>query len=284
MKLTNRLGLPKAIVDAVANDPYSKGDADISITGLLRPPRIRVLEKKHKEQLEEDVSDRIYSLLGQTMHGILERAALARQDANNITEKRFYITIDGVRVGGQMDSIYLEQGLLQDYKLTSVYKVKEGAPKEFEEQLNCYAYLLRSNGIIVSKLQDVCILRDWSKGKALQEPDLPQEQVVVLDVPMWPAEQAEAFLKERVAVHKAANKKLPECTPEERWAEPDKWAVMQKGAKRSLKNHLNQADAEEHAARVGARVEHRPGSNKRCEAWCSVSEFCTQFKTLKGDK
>src|SRR3954463_10849323 len=38
MKLTNRLGLPEPIVAAVANDGYSRGDADISVTSLLKPP------------------------------------------------------------------------------------------------------------------------------------------------------------------------------------------------------------------------------------------------------
>lgn len=282
MKLTNKLNLPQAIVDAVSNDPYDKGDADISVTGLLQPPRIRVLNKKYKDEITEDAADLIYSLLGQSVHAVLERADLNRADKNHIVEKRFYVNIDGVRVGGKMDSVYITSGLLQDYKLTSIWKVKDGAPEEFIQQLNCYAYILRYNGVIVDNAQIVAILRDWSKGKALQEPELPQEQVVVLDVLLWTEQEQLAFLKERIAAHKLANKKLPECTAEERWAEPDKWAVMTKGAKRSLKNHLNKGDAEQHAERVGGRVEARPGSNKRCEAWCNVSQFCEQWQNLKG--
>ena len=32
MKITNRLGLPQPIVEVLARDDYSKGDADFSVT------------------------------------------------------------------------------------------------------------------------------------------------------------------------------------------------------------------------------------------------------------
>lgn len=283
MKLTNRLGLPDAVVKAVTNDTYTKGDSDISITTLIAPPRIRVLKKLHEDKIEEDVSDRIYSLLGQVMHGILDRASLGETDA--IHEKRFYVEIEGVRVSGQLDTYNLN-GLIQDYKLVSLYQVKDGVKEEYEQQLNCYAALLRGNGLEVNALELVCILRDWSKGKAKSDYTLPQQQIIKLQVPLWSQEKALAFLTDRVKIHKAANKKLTLCTPEERWADPDKWAVMpKKNAARSLKNHLIEEEAKEHSASVkGSFVEFRPGVNKRCDAYCSVAPFCTQYKQIKGDK
>lgn len=280
MKLTNRLNLPQPIVSAVKNDGYTKGKAHISITGLIAPARIRVLEKLHKDELEEDVSDRIFSLLGQVMHGILERA---NKDA--LSEKRFYADVDGITISGQLDAYY-SSGLVQDYKLVSLYSVKDGVKPEYEQQLNCYAALLRLNGLIVTELQLVCILRDWSKGKARQDDSLPQQQIIKLDVPLWNEDKALTFLKERINVHKEANDTLPECSAEERWAMPDKWAVMpKKGAARSLRNYESKEAAEEHAKTAkGAFVEARPGKNNRCDDYCSVSKFCTQYKQLKGDK
>ena len=76
MKWTNKLNLPEAIVNAVTNDDYNKGFSDISITGLTSPPRIRVLKKKYDAELEEDISDRMFVLLGQIMHGILNELIL----------------------------------------------------------------------------------------------------------------------------------------------------------------------------------------------------------------
>jgi hypothetical protein len=279
MKLTNKLHLPQAIVDAVKNDPYTKGSAHISITGLISPPRIRVLSEKHFEDLEEDVSDKIFVLLGQVMHGILERA-----NTEALSEERFYVEIDGMLISGQLDAYY-ENGLIQDYKLVSLYSVKDGVKPEYEQQLNCYAELLRKNGKKVTKLELVCILRDWSKGKAHDE-TIPQQQVIKLDVPLWPAKKAQSFLKERVRLHKEAQTTLPECTDEERWSTPDKYAVMKKGASRSLKNHNEKTLADIHATQVGGFVELRPGRNARCEDYCPVSNFCNQYQRLKakGDK
>ena len=64
MKYTNASNLPKAIERAVSNDPYDSSGSDISTTRLIAPPRIRVLEKRNWDLLEEDVSDRIFTILG----------------------------------------------------------------------------------------------------------------------------------------------------------------------------------------------------------------------------
>ena len=53
MALTNKSNLPGVIERAVANDPY-ESSSDISTTRLIAPPRIRVLEKKYADQVEED--------------------------------------------------------------------------------------------------------------------------------------------------------------------------------------------------------------------------------------
>lgn len=43
MNITNELGLPEPLVDAVRNDGYTKGNADFSVTGLIAPPHQRKL-------------------------------------------------------------------------------------------------------------------------------------------------------------------------------------------------------------------------------------------------
>src|SRR6202142_1696526 len=88
MKYTNKQNLPQPIVKAVTNDSYNSGDCDISVTSLLKPPQMLALERLHKDDLEEDVSDRIWSLLGQVIHGILERA-----EETAVAERRLYIDI-----------------------------------------------------------------------------------------------------------------------------------------------------------------------------------------------
>ena len=75
MKITNKAGLPEAIVQAVRADPYDKGAARFSVTELIGPPIIRLLHQQHDDEVEEDAADRIWSLFGSAVHGILERAA-----------------------------------------------------------------------------------------------------------------------------------------------------------------------------------------------------------------
>lgn len=104
MRVTNKLGLPEAIVEAVANDDYTRGECDLSVTQLIAPPRQVELIRQHEDELEEDAADRIFLLMGKIAHGILEKAA-PRGAA--ITEERLFIDVDGWRISGAFDSLVL---------------------------------------------------------------------------------------------------------------------------------------------------------------------------------
>ena len=273
MKLTNELNLPQPLVDAVKNDGYTRGGAAFSVTQLLAPPRIGALIEKHFDEIEEDVSSRIWSLFGQAMHTVLERAS-----TTGVTERRLSIEVEGVTVSGGMDRYH--DGLLQDYKFVTAYKFKDlTVAPEYEQQLNAYAAILRASGHPVKELQIVGILRDWSKMDALKDPNYPQRQVVVRTVRIWPASEALEFIRTRVVLHKQARVTLPECSPNDQWARPDTWAVMKKGNVRATKVFENPVGAAEMAATNPAfNVVHRPGEKIRCKAYCSVSAFCSQYQ------
>ncbi len=51
VKYTNLNNIPQEIIRAVSNDSYSKGASTISVTGLLQPPRIRVLKEEHDDKI-----------------------------------------------------------------------------------------------------------------------------------------------------------------------------------------------------------------------------------------
>ena len=59
MKYTNTNNIPKEIIRAVSNDSYSKGASTISVTGLLQPPRIRILREEYDDDIVVDVSNEI---------------------------------------------------------------------------------------------------------------------------------------------------------------------------------------------------------------------------------
>ncbi len=232
MKLTNRLGLPQAIVNALSHDEYDRGPADISVTGLSSPPRQQALANAHGSELEEDASDLIYALLGKAVHHILEVGGGA--DPTTITEERYFMTVPGPLgnwvVSGQMDSIDLEPleiapfvGI-DDWKTAKVAEMVYGVKAEREEQLNVYKVLLeaqrQADGMQrfhVGRLRDYFMLRDWSKIQAARVPTAqptltgtqpestyPESQMVRHDVRIWSADEAREFILERVALHQQA--------------------------------------------------------------------------------
>lgn len=286
-KITNALNLPEPLVRAVTRHPHKHVQGRISVTELVQPPQLRKLTLDHKDEIIEDASDRIWSLLGTLLHGVLERNAKGLKDT--IAEEELSTTVLGWQVVGHYDlsEMILEGEWLTDWKLTSVWAVKDGVKPEWEQQLNCYAELIRRAGRTVNQLQIVAIGRDWSKSKARYDKDYPQQQVKVFTVPLWSSEDASQFLEERVRLHQKAEKgKYPECSPDERWMRDNKWALMKKGQKKAVKLYAKKKDAEEHLLSMvkGTHfIEERPGESVRCEAYCAVSKFCRQFAKMKGE-
>lgn len=284
MRFTNKLNLPQAVVDAIiaANEEYSRGDSTISISELLTPPRIIALRRRHKDEIVEDVADLVFSLIGTSIHDKLEAA-----NSIGISEKRLFTEVLGWRISGKFDHFNLEKGRLTDYKMVTGWKVRNGEPDpDFEKQLNLYAELLDRSSYSVSSLCNVCFIRDWSKRQAAREPSFPQQQVVEIEVPLWPKEKRVAFLEERVRLHQAAQSSEvpPLCTEEERWAKPPKYAVTKAGRKRAIKLCDSRAEAymwiQGQTDSRNMIVEVRPAENIRCEHYCNVARFCDFGKSL----
>lgn len=273
--VTNKHGLPDAIVRAVVNDPYTRGDCDFSVTQLLKPPQIARLERSH--ETPEDVSDRIWALLGQAVHVILERAG--KDNTSAIAEKRLFmtVTVDGkeYRISGALDRFHFAMGCLTDYKITSVYA--RGGKDEWEQQLNLLRVLLAHNGYTVHRLENVLIFRDWRPKEALSRDDYPKSQVATLKVELWPMERAVEFLHQRIRDHAAATPRS--CTPEERWHQPDKWALMKRGRKTAIK--LFEQQPEHITLAADQYIEKRPGAFRRCESYCPVAAHCAQWAADK---
>lgn len=281
MEFTNKHGLPDALVRAVEafRDKYDPGESDITVTSLIDSPRILQLKKKHEHEIVEDVMDNVWSLLGSAVHQILEEA-----EAEGMAEERLYHKIDGVNIGGQFDNLALEDGILTDYKCTSAWSVVFGK-KDWEYQLNILRLLAEENGFVINRMEICAILRDWTKNNTYQSNSYPKRQVVRIPIIKIPNAQLLKYIKDRLKKHKAAEKKLPLCTADERWAQPDKWALMKKGAKRATRVFDNEAEANKmRKHNPGTTVVHRPGSSRRCEEYCSLLPFCSQGKKITGGK
>lgn len=294
MKITNHHNLPQAIVRAIENDEYDRGDSVISVTQLISPPRIVILQNLNSRNISQDAADRVPALLGTAVHKILEKGAEGLP--GHILEERLFLEVQGWRISGAVD-LQIDHGggvwEINDYKVTSVYSVMSDKP-EWEQQLNCYAYLsYKVHGRRATSLKIVAILRDWQRKQAELKPDYPQSQVAVVDVPVWSLEEQEAFVEGRVLLHQGAQKSIDNgepliyCTNEERWLRDESWAIMKEGRKSAVKLYDNQNEAEAAVRDLGRghSVDHRPGNHVRCSGgYCLVSAFCRQWQEELGSR
>jgi len=297
MKITNNFGMPQPFVDFAINDKYSKGKADISVTTLIDSPKIRLMKEKHDHEIEVDAVDMVWALFGTAVHSVLENS---KQSEDIITEERLYSTISGWVLSGAVDrqEIKDDQITIVDYKVTSVWSVIYGKP-EWENQLNCYAYLVNDKNAFnkknVTNLKICAILRDWSRREAERKPDYPQAPIVFVDIPLWDHEKASKYIINRMALHQEAqilydmHGDLGLCSDEDTWKKPDTWAVKKKGQKRALRVLDTEKDAKEYIEwhnktddayikKTNLEIEFRGGEYTRCGNYCSVADFCKQKK------
>ena len=299
MKITNRSNLPKVIERAVINDPYDSSGSNISTTRLIAPPRIRVLEMRNWDLIEDDVSNRIFSLLGQSVHHILERSKLKV----DLAERRLFYKDDKITNGwtlsGQFD-LLSRQGDLTDFKVTSAFAALQALTNgkdEWENQLNVLDFLCRKNQktltrykkeVKVKSLNIMAILRDWSKLKVMQSDNYPRKQVVMIPIRRWSEEEQNNYIQARIKLHQDAEKTddLPLCTAKERWRKEDSHALMldnRKTAKRVLptRQEMDQYMKDNKFVEgQGCKVVFRAGQDVRCQHYCSVNQFCSHFMNV----
>ena len=288
MKLTNVHKIPETFVNVHKRPTYSKGKANLSATQLLNSPKIVALTKKFEDELEQDVSDMVWSIFGTAIHGVLEHG----KDDNHIVEERLHAEVGGWNISGAID-LQIVTGentiSIRDYKTTSAWGVMNDKI-EWEQQLNIYAWLVeRNKRVVVDSLGIVAIIRDWSRRDAAKNEDYPQAPVKELPIKLWPYKEREEFIESRLVAHAEAefaldaDEALPDCTPSEMWEKPSIWAVRKVGNVRakSLHNTEEEANVALEAAGKGFEIEYRPGERTRCASFCPVSNWCQQWRNFQ---
>jgi len=285
MKLTNKLGLPKAFVKAIENDDYNAGKSDISVTSLIDSPRIHALKRKHDNEIEEDVIDRVWALFGTAVHYVLEK----NSEENVFTEERLFADFfenksdNSYIISGMVD--YMTEKSIEDFKVTSVWSiVYDSRRNDWEKQLNVYRWLAKKNGFKnIKELKIHAILRDWQVSKAKFDKAYPQTQVVTVPLQLWSMEETVLYISDRIKSHTYL-KDLPLCSNEERWKSDDVYAVTKTGRKSAVALRNTEQEAKE---LVDAKWKGsdgyalRKGSCRRCEEYCSVNKFCDQYQKEK---
>ena len=287
MKITNKFNVPETLVALATRDYYSKGKSDYSVTEIISPPRIQRLRRKHFEEIEQDVSDMLWMLLGTALHVVAERSEVS----GHTNEERLSAGINGIILSGAIDLQKDEADgvTITDYKFTSAWALMNDKP-EWEQQQNIYKYLVeRVKKKPVKGLKICALIRDWSRRDAQNKPDYPQAPIQVIDIPMWTFDRTEAFIKERVEMHRDSKvsadwgDELPLCSDEERWVRPTTYAVKKDGRKTAIRvfDTQDEADAllKEMPEKDKGFIEIRKGEAVRCTGnFCGVSQWCSQYQ------
>ena len=281
MKITNKHGVPAPLVTLATREYYSKGDAQYSVTELMSPPKIRRLREQYNDDIQQDVSDMLWSMLGSALHVVMERG----KTPGFLSEERLFVEIDDVLVSGAID---LQEStpagiIITDYKFTSAWAVMQDKI-EWEQQLNVYKWLVE-----MVKREKVCglricaLVRDFSRHET--KPGYPNAPIHMVDIPMWDSVKTETYVRERLEMHRNAKvsadfgETLPECTPEEQWQSETTYAVKREGRKTAIRVFKTLDEATELAAKEKGYVETRPGEPRRCAGnYCGVAQWCEQFK------
>ena len=280
MVITNKMNLPEALVKAVSirrhNDP-----GRLSATTLLNGTKQILLTDRHWDELEDDVANRFWAVIGTAIHSVLEH-----EGADEFTEEFISHELDGITVTGRIDNYNMAEGIISDYKSVSVYKIKFRDFEDWELQGMIYAWLLIKNGFKVKTCRFVSLIKDHSKRDAKRDSFYPQQPMYVYEFDVTPErlERIEKFIREKIADYKSNLEKsddeiLP-CSAKERWEKPSKYAVKKEGRKTAVRVLDTLEDAEKMAADLGKghSVETRTGESVRCQDYCICCEYCNYYR------
>ena len=287
MKVTNVMGLPKALVEACTSD-YKYTPHRYSVTAISSGAMQTVLKRKFDDKIEQDVSDMVWLLFGKAVHSVLENSAsegTAEQKlatkltiVDTETKDAFPVTISGIFDCKE------QEGEIVDYKTASTWKVKFGDFSDHEEQITGYAWLYeQTKREKITKGRVVYFLKDYSKGDYLRDPSNPRNAVYVHEFDITEKMKIDWYdkmYKRVLEIEKAfAGDTLPKpCSEEERWCKKGKFAVKKKKTDaKALKLFDTIEEAEDYqkdGCYIGNVIEARPEQNKMCEEYCTCNTFC----------
>ena len=291
MIITNKYNLPQTFVNIMRRPTYTKGKANLSATELINSPRIVQLRKLHEDKIETDVTEMVWSIFGTAIHGVLEHG----KDDNHLVEERLHTEIDGWKISGAIDlQIVNEDGsiTINDYKTCAAWSVMN-EKIDWEYQLNIYAWLVeRVKKKPISKLEIVAIIRDWNRRDVVSKAGYPDAPIKVVPIQLWPFEHREKFIQDQITLHSNAlfeletGDELPHCTPEQMWEKPTTYAVKKIGGIKARNVCATQEEAADKIAEYGKdyEIEVRQGERTRCANFCSVRDFCSQWKEYEAQK
>lgn len=272
MIVTNKMGLPSAIADAVAEGIHEPTEGRYGATELLKPTREIKLTRENWGEIECDCADSAPALLGTAFHSLMEERA--PKGAESELELEWPMG-HGLTLKGRLD--LWDGECVTDYKTTSASKAQKGDFADWRKQALIYAWLLwNARGERARKARFVALLKDWSKAKAVYGSGYPQSPVCVVEFPILDSDIVAIGDWIEAKAEKLASDALPECTAEEMWEKPKRYAVYKGASARATKV----CDTLEEAEALGGRIEERGGERTKCDLYCPVAKWCKNRKEV----
>jgi hypothetical protein len=277
---------------------YDNGGADYSVTEILDPPRIVQLNKRHYHKVKLHVQSQLASFLGTAVHEYAERMLekycdMKGKQVYKCEDRNNWVFADRV-VSGSYDIHYIVDKDLYDIKTTKVVKILRGDKSDWIKQQNIYRLLeYKNSGLKFNGLNIIGVFWNWDKWEYFRRKreGYPPAQMVQYELPLWKYSDTEKWVTEKVELLKryedTPDDDLPLCTHSDMWSEPDKFAVKLAGKPRALTAQCGtEKDAwdwvQNHHYNNDTKisdytVERRMAKRIRCEDWCPINKWCSQF-------
>lgn len=270
MKINNIYSLPAGLVSVVENTLHPPKASRFSVTQLIGPPLIRTLQIEKWDELETDVSDYLWMLLGIGVDNLISSA----KDKESRRQHKMVVNIDEYDVVGVIDVI--NGNIIADWKCTSVWSFLNGIKPVWEAQLNIYNYLYSKEkpDIPIEHLKIYAILRDFQKSKVGSDLFYPKIPFCMENVDKWSEEKTIYYIQSQLRDHN--NNSYRECTSEEKWQSKTTYAVKTVGKKRAERvlGSMDKATQWMAKNKRGNSIEVRTGECKRCKQYCPVRSVC----------
>lgn len=265
--------MPAPFARALADDKYSKGKCDFSVTQLVSPPQRTYHATQH--QPVKDGYASFMALLGTAVHAILEN--YVSTEDNELAEVRNFATIKvldrDVTISGQMD--FWADNCVYDYKVTG--GIQDKMKDEHYKQVQMNAWLASRNNIHCEYVGVVYFQRDWKYMQSKVDPTYPKTPFKIFIHP-YDEQEAEKLIYSLTEQHLLASLgQSRNCTSDEQWAKPDTYAVKKPDSKRARRLFDSLAEAEEDK-KPGEIIEKRAGEKTFCQSFCGFAHVCAQYQ------
>lgn len=300
MKITNKLNLPKQLVELVNNN-YKPTLHQYSCTTILKPTRQIILERRYNDEIEQDVSDMCWMIFGIAVHSVIENSqeeeGQFKEEKLKVDLGKYWKELEGYYLSGRSDLMDLLEKEIVDWKTCSAWKVIYKDFEDWRKEMLIYAWMVKDMGFDIDKAKAIAFIKDHNKTKSKTDSQYPK-------LPIWVEkfkfnqkqfDEIKKFIYNKFIELKkyedVPDNELPMCSMEERWNDGNKYIVIKKGNKRATKIHETLEKAQKHLDNLEKdypnvyEIQERLGEDKKCLEYCSCCEFCDYYKEkyMKGE-